>query len=571
MATHEWTPRKRDYEGERKAYALSPQPCSTHPLLPQLVEERKDTSVKSAPKASPKTDKVGGSDPLSSMSGDVDPLSAALDPLSLAAASFNDLDKDFEVDGQSKVDDSFEPWSAKKANILTKYTTSEKLSITTSFLSAEDKEKVIVKTTSTTTVDDKVKKRLEQLDDFEEGSVKEMLNLSQQEYVKRIDELNQALETAWEHDQKVKSLKIAIQCSKLLADVSVIQFYPSKFVLITDILDAFGRLVYQRIRQKATYHPPGALKPVTLSDSFTPDMVPDSAKETCRNWFFKIASIRELIPRFYVETAILKCYNYLTEGEYEAALSRLSKMIRGMGNPLVATYARCYLCRVGVLVAPEVRNHLDYCFTDFGRTYKQFEEESVQNTLALQHVDMIQYVGLYMPALDWILQCMAHRATEKVLAGVLERCEKQCKSGLVLNAVMSSFQPEFVSARAVQFCQQIKECEEAGFPKFELYKTLGMNVVLSDPPLDCRLTLLNDVWKFVMKLNNPAEYIMCAEVWVEFPARHFGKREVNAMLGDIIKHMMPDRAFQDHYPQLQSIVVKVLSHMHEFSVVFVMV
>lgn len=32
------------------------------------------------------------------------------------------------------------------------------------------------------------------------------------------------------------------QCSKLLADISVIQFYPSKFVLITDILDNFGEL-----------------------------------------------------------------------------------------------------------------------------------------------------------------------------------------------------------------------------------------------------------------------------------------------------------------------------------------
>ena len=32
------------------------------------------------------------------------------------------------------------------------------------------------------------------------------------------------------------------QCAKLLADVSVIQFYPSKFVLITDILDTFGEL-----------------------------------------------------------------------------------------------------------------------------------------------------------------------------------------------------------------------------------------------------------------------------------------------------------------------------------------
>lgn len=30
------------------------------------------------------------------------------------------------------------------------------------------------------------------------------------------------------------------QCSKLLSDTSVIQFYPSKFVLITDILDTFG-------------------------------------------------------------------------------------------------------------------------------------------------------------------------------------------------------------------------------------------------------------------------------------------------------------------------------------------
>lgn len=44
-----------------------------------------------------------------------------------------------------------------------------------------------------------------------QGSVQKMLNLSQQDYVKRIDELNQALINAWEHDQRVKALKIAIQ------------------------------------------------------------------------------------------------------------------------------------------------------------------------------------------------------------------------------------------------------------------------------------------------------------------------------------------------------------------------
>jgi hypothetical protein len=100
---------------------------------------------------------------------------------------------------------------------------------------------------------EKVKNRLEQLDDFEEGSIRQMMNLTQQEYVVKIEQLNQELVQAWHSDQRVKALKIAIQCSKLLVDTTVMQFYPSKFVLITDILDIFGKLVYDRLKNKAEY------------------------------------------------------------------------------------------------------------------------------------------------------------------------------------------------------------------------------------------------------------------------------------------------------------------------------
>ena len=58
---------------------------------------------------------------------------------------------------------------------------------------------------------DKVRHRLEQLDDLEEGSVKETLNLSQRDYVKKIDDLNRSLMSAWGGDQRVRALKIAIQ------------------------------------------------------------------------------------------------------------------------------------------------------------------------------------------------------------------------------------------------------------------------------------------------------------------------------------------------------------------------
>ncbi len=51
------------------------------------------------------------------------------------------------------------------------------------------------------------------------------------------------MKSAWDADQRVLALKIAIQCAKLLGDTTVPQFYPSMFVLLSEILDTFGDLV----------------------------------------------------------------------------------------------------------------------------------------------------------------------------------------------------------------------------------------------------------------------------------------------------------------------------------------
>lgn len=46
--------------------------------------------------------------------------------------------------------------------------------------------------------------RHEQLDSFEEGSIKELRNLSVQEYTRRLLELKSAMVSAWNRDEKVK-------------------------------------------------------------------------------------------------------------------------------------------------------------------------------------------------------------------------------------------------------------------------------------------------------------------------------------------------------------------------------
>uniref|UniRef100_A0A8C7UBY8 VPS35 endosomal protein-sorting factor-like n=1 Tax=Oncorhynchus mykiss TaxID=8022 RepID=A0A8C7UBY8_ONCMY len=472
MAAVQWHSRARRYESELQSCGLEVAPVEFsdyHPLKSITVTDSK--SRRGARKGSTSSSSSSSSsvapDPLSSMLDGTDPLSmfaaasASESPLTLSQSR-----KRREKEDEVGVD--FEPWSSKRGEILARFTTTEKLSINLFMGSEKGKAPSLA---SSSAVSEKVRTRLEELDDLEEGSQRELLNLSQQDYVNRIEELNQSLKEAWASDQKVKALKIVIQCSKLLSDTAVIQFYPSKFVLITDILDTFGRLVYERIWSMCS-------DPRPLPDSFTADEVNDTAKETCLNWFFKIASIRELIPRLYVEVALLKCNRFLTKCGIQETVPRLTAMIRGIGDPLVAVYARAYLCRIGMEVAPHLKDSLNKNFFDLLGTFRQIHGDSVQNQLVLQRVEIPVYLTLYSPAIHWILQCVSYRA--------------------------------------------------------------------------------------------PEDYINCAEIWVEFTCRHFTKREVNTVLSDIIKHMTPDRAFEDAYPQLQSVIRKILTYFHDFSVLFSM-
>lgn len=170
---------------------------------------------------------------------------------------------------------------------------------------------------------------------------------------------------------------------------------------------------------------PGTSVETSLPDNFTPDMVPEPAKETCQNWFYKIASIRELLPRFYVEVAILRCYNFLDRNEIGRALQRLTGICRGIGDPLVAIFARCYLCRIGLSLSTDYRYLLENV-NDLLLIYHTAFNNGLRAELNRQRIDLHLYLSLYVPALNWILQGLASTAPYTVLEEVFKRsCEKK--------------------------------------------------------------------------------------------------------------------------------------------------
>ena len=72
-------------------------------------------------------------------------------------------------------------------------------------------------------------------------------------------------------------------------------------------------------------------------------------------------------------------------------------------------------------------------------------------------------------------------------------------------------------------------------------------------------------------MNSYPSFLFQEKTHVHLKFLSLQKREVNKILADIIKHMTPDRAFEDHYSRLQSVVSKILTHMKDFSQVFALV
>lgn len=96
-----------------------------------------------------------------------------------------------------------------------------------------------------------------------------------------------------------------------------------------------------------------------------------------------------------------------------------------------------------------------------------------------------------------ILQCVSRghqNSEERLLDSILERCRSMSVGGaMLLNSVMSAFRPRLIAARATEFARMIRDLEDTGFPRYLLYRSLGLCMVVADPPEDQRLVLLNEV------------------------------------------------------------------------------
>ena len=126
---------------------------------------------------------------------------------------------------------------------------------------------------------------------------------------------------------------------------------------------------------------------------------------------------------------------------YRSALVRLMKMCRGIGDPLLAAYARCYICRVSSLSSGRKREALnaifffqvtididfnyrepiEVAFADLCLSFHQTDLAAVKAGYTAQKLTTSVYLSLYSPALDWIVQCLLYKLADKKIGQIIQQ------------------------------------------------------------------------------------------------------------------------------------------------------
>lgn len=417
-------------------------------------------------------------------------------------------------------------------------------------------------------LEDRAKMRLEQFQKDE----KDIEYTTQKKYIEDLESLNIECAKSWNSHDRVKALKIVIKCTKTLAKNEVPQFYPSLFVLVSEVLETFGGLVYDRIFQRSEIIDSFTRKVEhKLSSKFTAKDVTEDAKETCKNWFYKIASIRELVPRVLVEMSLLPCQKFLSDDKkkIKEEIVRLAKAVRGIGDPLIAMYARLYLARKGFELVPEDKDYLILMFRDFIRIQEEWKDDSFKEKLKTTGMSLESYIDLYAPCIEFLIETIGSKENEEMFNLLVEKYQHDFKNSILLYHIIRSFEPRIISNAGSLLVFLIKDYQDTNIPKHLCFRAVGEK--FCDYPPNEKIRLLNETWSYITKVSNIEDYLSTAEVYVEYITKYFTMNQVTVLFSDIMNHIKNEKNLKIEgkiEESLKNILLVLLENASDFVKVF---
>ncbi|CAM8972452.1 unnamed protein product [Rhodiola kirilowii] len=390
--------------------------------------------------------------------------------------------------------------------------------------------------------------------------------ITRQEYIAHLQKLKDDISRAWHDDDRFTSLKLCTKVARLLMDTSVTHFYPTLFVMATDIMDMLGDMVWGRIKY-ISENAEDQIVTCTLTDSIDPTTICNDARETCINWFCKIASIQELLPRIYLELALLPCWSFLVKQPADN-LQRLKMMTRGLADPVASAYCHLYMAHcaekfprydAGEILVAGINNV----------KILLMQQQICKSTL--ENKKMI--VSLVEPAIEYLVKRIFEGIHQGTLANVLvelglgrsttEFFTSTPYVPIVLYHVLRELPVEVVSSNAVDILHLIDCSNDYTFDLCLNYRLLGLRLCEKMPHVSILTALLNKVKDVLNNYDDLDGYLIIMDAYLELVLPHHMDNYLNAMMEGIYKRTQVKKMTEEELTNLQSIFVKLISNFEE--------
>ncbi|XP_027061538.2 uncharacterized protein [Coffea arabica] len=535
--------RHRDYITEEKAYSLPRLPAGTHPLStsPETLHQ-----VDLVHKEKEENDFF-------------DPLSKINEKKEVSFEDFQDEEITGGPSNEASVQSSSKEWTSFKKILMQRFSASKNIPLSSI-------SNAIMKTGKVT---DKspVDSHLEELDDPQKFTEEGLKVISQREYVLRLYELKDEIALSWSKKEHVTSLKLCIRVARLLMDTSVVQFYPTLFVLATDVMDMLGDMVWQRIRQKAE-HTEDRKFVSSLPDDFEANSISDDAKETCNNWFSKIGSIRELLPRIYLELAVLPCWRFLVDNPM-SSLQRLAMMTRGIADPIALAYCHLYM----VHRAQKLPQHdLGYLVTGINDLkFVMMRILSLQETTCIISLaDRRLLLSLMEPAIEYMMRCIFKDLNQvqvrDVIVGLGLGKDKSHLFGdcscisVILHHLLKELPTGLICANAMSILHLIECNIDFSYDQYLNYKLLGLRLCENISRVNEAMALVDKVIQVISCYDRLHEYLEVLDAYVDIVLHNQMHIYLNTILNEIFERLCAKGIDKNALSGLQSFLLKLVTH-----------
>ncbi|KAF8409587.1 hypothetical protein HHK36_005665 [Tetracentron sinense] len=376
-----------------------------------------------------------------------------------------------------------------------------------------------------------------------------------------------------ELDDPQKFAEEDVKVAKLLMDTSVLQFYPALFVLVTDVIDMLGDMVWERIKRKAEYAENGT-KFCSLPDNFKASDICSDAKETCYNWFCKIGSIRELLPRIYLELAILPCWRFL-HNQPQDCLQRLVMMMRGLADPLASAYCRLYMAHCAQKLQPCDRGYLIACVNDIKILLMPIVSGNVTTKgNSLENGKLL--MSLSEPMIEWIMKCIFKDSSqvEDILVELgLGRNQSKFSGtfpsiSIVLHHLLKELPAEVVNSNALEIMHLIECSNDFSFDQCLNYRLIGFKMCERRPQMDIVNAVVAKVFQVVTQYDGLDEYLKVMDAYLDIVLQCQLDNYLTMILDGISKRACNRRIAENELGSLQSIFIKLLTYFNDLEDAF---